>query len=405
MHKLRIALMVILPLFALGAGGLATRALILSYEKPEPQPVVIQPPLVRVIPATPTTLTLTVRAEGTVAPRTESQLIPEISGKVVEVSPSLAAGGFFDAGDVLLRVEKREYEIAVIRAMAAIEQAKLRLTTEEQEAEVARQEWETLGEGEPSPLLFREPQIAEVRSTLAAAEAALQLAEYDLERTVLRAPFAGRVRSKQVDLGQFVQRGTAVATLYAVDVAEVRLPIPNSELAYCNLPLAYRDGTETTPGPAVKLTSRFAGRDHVWRGRIVRTEGEIDPRTRMVVAIAQVQDPYARGRESNRPPLAVGMFVQAEIEGIRVRNVVSVPRVALRTDDSVYVVDSLDRLNFRTVDILRRERDTVLIRAGLKEGERICTSPLEAAVNGMAVRMVEASSIDGAPAPEVGAGA
>ena len=405
MHKLRIALMVILPLFALGAGGLATRALILSYEKPEPQPVVIQPPLVRMIPATPTTLTLTVRAEGTVAPRTESQLIPEISGKVVEVSPSLAAGGFFGAGDVLLRVEKREYEIAVIRAMAAIEQAKLRLTTEEQEAEVARQEWETLGEGEPSPLLFREPQIAEVRSTLAAAEAALQLAEYDLERTVLRAPFAGRVRSKQVDLGQFVQRGTAVATLYAVDVAEVRLPIPNSELAYCNLPLAYRDGTETTPGPAVKLTSRFAGRDHVWRGRIVRTEGEIDPRTRMVVAIAQVQDPYARGRESNRPPLAVGMFVQAEIEGIRVRNVVSVPRVALRTDDSVYVVDSLDRLNFRTVDILRRERDTVLIRAGLKEGERICTSPLEAAVNGMAVRMVEASSIDGAPAPEVGAGA
>lgn len=403
MQKLRIALMVILPLVTLGAGGLATRALILSYEKPEPQPVVVQPPLVRVISATPAALTLTVHAEGTVAPRTESQLVPEISGRIVEVSPSLAAGGFFNAGDVLLRIAPREYELAVIRATATIEQAKLRLTTEQQEAEVARQEWEALGEGEPSPLLFREPQIAEVRSTLAAAEAALQLAKYDLERTVLRAPFAGRVRSKQVDVGQFVQRGTAVATLYSVDVAEVRLPIPNSELAYCNLPLAYRDGTETTQGPAVKLTSRFAGRDHVWRGRIVRTEGEIDPRTRMVVAIAQVQDPYARGRGSSRPPLSVGMFVQAEIEGIRVRDIVSVPRVALRTDDTVYVVDSLDRLSFRKVDILRRERDNVLIRAGLEEGEHICVSPLEAAVNGMTVRIVEDS--DDSVASEVGAGA
>ena len=202
-----------------------------------------------------------------------------------------------------------------------------------------------------------------------------------------------------------MQRGTAVATLYSVDVAEVRLPIPNSELAFCNLPLAYRDGAATTQGPAVKLTARFAGRNHVWRGRIVRTEGEIDPRTRMVIAIARVQDPYARGRGSNRPPLAVGMFVQAEIEGIRVRDVVSVPRVALRTDDTVYVVDSLDRLNFRTVDILRRERDTVLIRAGLEEHERICISPLEAAVNGMTVRIVEDPDTDGTPASKVGASA
>ncbi len=405
MNKLRIALMAILPLFALGAGGWATRTLIRSYEKPEPRPVVIQPPLVRVIPATPMALTLTVRAEGTVAPRTESQLVPEVSGRVVEVSSSLAAGGFFDVGDVLLRIEKREYELAVTRARAAIGQAKLRLTTEEQESEVARQEWAAIGEGEPSPLLFREPQIAEVRSTLAAAEADRQQAEYDLERTVLRAPFAGRVRSKRVDVGQFVQRGTAVATLYSVDVAEVRLPIPNSELAFCNLPLAYRDGAATTQGPAVKLTARFAGRNHVWRGRIVRTEGEIDPRTRMVIAIARVQDPYARGRGSNRPPLAVGMFVQAEIEGIRVRDVVSVPRVALRTDDTVYVVDSLDRLNFRTVDILRRERDTVLIRAGLEEHERICISPLEVAVNGMTVRIVEDPDTDGTPASKVGASA
>ncbi len=389
MNRFRLALMAILPLSVIVLGAVIAKALIDSYEEPQPEPVVAQPPVVSVIPAEQVDLTLTVEAEGTVAPRTESQLVPEISGRVVEVSQSLAAGGFFGEGDVLLRIESRVYELGVTRAKAAIEQAKLRLTTERQEAEVARKEWAALGKGEPSPLLFREPQIVEVQSSLAAAQAALAQAEYDLERTVLRAPFAGRVRSKQVDLGQFVQRGVAIATLYSVDVAEVRLPIPNAELEYCNLPLAYRDGSSTGQGPAVKLTARFAGRDHSWQGRIVRTEGEIDPRTRMVNAIAQVQDPYARGRNSSRPPLAVGMFVKAEIRGIRVRNVIRLPRTALHEGDIVFVVDGGSRLRFRPVDVLRREREVVLIRGGIEESEQICVSPLEPAVNGMAVEVLE----------------
>jgi RND family efflux transporter MFP subunit len=384
--------MAILPLAVIALGAVVAKALIDSYEEPKPEPVVVQPPVVTVIPAERVDLTLTVEAEGTVAPRTESQLVPEISGRVVEVSPSLAAGGFFDEDDVLLRIEGRVYELGVTRAKAAIEQAKLRLTTERQESEVARKEWEAVGTGEPSPLLFREPQIVEVQSSLAAAQAALAQAEYDVERTVLRAPFAGRVRSKQVDVGQFVQRGATLATLYSVDVAEVRLPIPNAELEYCNLPLAYRDGSSTAQGPAVKLTARFAGRDHSWRGRIVRTEGEIDARTRMVNAIAQVQDPYARGRNSSRPPLAVGMFVKAEIQGIRVRNAIRLPRTALHEGDTVFVVDSGSRLRFRQVDVLRREREVVLIRGGIEEGERICVSPLEAAVNGMSVEVAAGSA-------------
>lgn len=389
MNKLRLAMMVVLPLAVIAVGAVVAKALIDSYEEPQPEPIVVQPPLVSVIPAERVDLTLTVEAEGTVAPRTESRLVPEISGRVVEVSPSLAAGGFFDEGDILLRIEPRVYELAVTRAKAAIEQARLRLVRERQEAEVARKEWEALGTGEPSPLLFREPQIVEVQSSLAAAEAALEQAEYDLQRTVLHAPFAGRVRSKQVDVGQFVQRGATLATLYSVDVAEVRLPIPNAELEFCDLPLAYRDSSSTTQGPAVKLTARFAGRDHSWEGRIVRTEGEIDPRTRMVNAIAQVLDPYAKGRDSRRPPLAVGMFVKAEIQGIRTRGVIRVPREALREGDVLYVVDSGSHLRFRAVDVLRRERDVVLIRSGIEEGDRICVSTLEAAVNGMVVEVAE----------------
>ncbi len=395
MHRLRLALRVLLPVFVLAVGGWTAKTLVESYEEPQRVDAVVQPPLVNVIQAERTSLRLTVQAEGTVAPRTESQLVPEVSGRVVKVSPSLAAGGFFDAGDVLLRIDPREYELAITRAKAAIEQAGLRLQTEQEESALARREWEALGTGEPSPLLFREPQIAELRSSLGALEASLEQAEYDLERTVLRAPFDGRVRSKQVDVGQFVQRGAVAATLYAVDVAEVRLPIPNAELEYCRLPLAYRDEESSAEGPAVSLTARFAGREHSWRGRIVRTEGEIDPRTRMVNAIAQVRDPYARGRDSDRPPLAVGMFVQAEIQGILVPGVIRAPRSALRDGDVVWVVDSGGRLRFRQVDVLRRERDSVLIRDGIREGERICVSPIGTAVDGMAVRATEAVAAEG----------
>ncbi len=396
MKRLRLAVMIILPILLLGVGGMATRALILSFETPEAPPREIQHPVVRVVPARLETMRLTVQAEGTVAPRTESQLVAEVSGRVVEVSPSLAAGGFFEAGDVLLKIERREYELAITRARAAIEQAKLRLTTERESATIARREWEELGKGEPSPLLFREPQIAEVQASLAAAEAGLRQAQYDLERTVILAPFAGRVRSKQVDVGQYVQRGMAVATLYSVDVAEVRLPIPNAELEFCSLPLAYRDGTASADGPAVRLTARFAGRDHVWQGRIVRTEGEIDASTRMVNAIAQVGDPYARGSSTGRPPLAVGMFVQAEIAGNVARDVVALPRTALRSDSTVFVIDSADRLRFREVDVLRRQRERVLVRAGLEDGERVCVSSLETAVNGMQVQVTDE--------PDTGAG-
>ena len=389
MQILRRILMVVLPLAVLGLGVFATVTMIEAREEPETKPVETPPLLVRAITVEPETISLKVRAEGTVAPRTESQLVPEVAGRVIEVSPSLAAGGFFEEGEALLKIEAREYDLAVIRANAAIAQAKLRLATERQEAEVARKEWRALGQGEPNPLVVREPQIAEALAALASAEAVLEQAKFDLERTVVRAPYVGRVRSKQVDVGQFVQRGASVATLYSVDFAEVKLPIPDAELEFVNLPLAYRGAAESARGPAVTLTARFAGREHKWRGRIVRTEGEIDPATRMVHAIAQVEDPYAPGRDARRPPLAVGMFVEAEIDGRRVSNIVRLPRTALRGDSRVLVVDSTNRLYYREVDIFRLDRDQALVRGGLEPGDRVCVSNIEAAVNGMKVRVGE----------------
>ena len=180
-----------------------------------------------------------------------------------------------------------------------------------------------------------------------------------------------------------------MARIYAVDRAEVRLPIPDHELAFLELPLTYRGESLEAPGPEVRLRASFAGGEYVWSGRVVRTEGEIDPQTRMVHAVAQVDDPYGRGEDPDRPPLAVGLFVEAEIEGRLVRDAFVVPGAALRDTNQVLVIDDEDRLRFREVEVLRADRRQVVIGAGLEAGERVCVSPLEAVTDGMRVRVLE----------------
>ena len=394
---IKLLLKILLPIAVVAIAGYAGLTMIQNRPLPETQTVEVPLPLVETIEVAYDNVRLRVSAQGTVAPRTEAEFVPEVFGRVMEISPSLVVGGFFEEGEILLRLDSREYEFAVTRSRSAIAQAELHLETERQEAAVALQEWELLGAAQPTPLAMREPQIAEAEASLASAEAALQQAEYDLERTILRAPFAGRVRSKRVDIGQFVQRGNSVATLYSVDAAEVRLPIPDSELQFVDLPLAYRGegGLESVNGPEVILRTQFAGQEHEWRGRIVRTEGEIDPRTRLVHVIARVEDPYGRSEDRLRPPLALGMFVEAEILGQPSGQVAILPRSVLRGADQVLVVDDTGVLRFHQVEIFRLERNRVLVRSGLSEGDHIVVSPLENAVNGMRVRVVEGSPVEG----------
>jgi multidrug efflux system membrane fusion protein len=384
---MKLMLRILIPLVVLAGAGYLTYVMIQS--RPAPPTRVVEPvvPLVETIDVSFGSVTLIVRAEGTVAPRSETELIPEVAGRVLEISPSLVVGGFFEEDDVLFRLDSRDYELAVTLAYAAIAQANLRLETERQEAAVAEREWALLDIGQPTPLALREPQIAEALASLASAEATLERAEFDLERTLVRAPYDGRVRAERIDIGQFVQRGNSVATLYAVDAAEVRLPIPDSELAFVDLPLGYRDGTEEVSRPRVTLRTQFAGASHEWIGWIDRTEGEIDPRTRMVHAIARVDDPYSRGSNPNRPPLAVGMFVEAEILGRTSGPVAALPRSVLRGAEQVLLVDSQNELVFRDVEVFRLERERVLIGGGIEAGDRIVVSPLESAVEGMKVRV------------------
>ena len=315
--------------------------------------------------------------------------MPEIAGRVTWVAPSFAEGGFFEADDVLVRIDPFDYEQALVSARSQLAQARLRLAEEEAEAEVAQREWNALGRGDPRELALRKPQLEDARASVAAAEAGVERATRDLQRAEIVAPYAGRVRTKNVDIGQYVRVGDALATVYAVDIAEIRLPLPDDELAYLDLPLSYR-GVERQVQPDVTLRATFAGETHVWNGRIVRTESEIDSVSRMVHAVAEVEDPYAPGPNPNRPPLAVGMYVEAEIGGRTARDVAVLPRQALRGREQVLVVTPEDRLSFRTVDVLRTSTESVILRAGLQAGELVVISPLDTPTDGMQVQLADA---------------
>ncbi len=379
-------LKIILPVVILVIGAVATVVMIKSRSPVETRPPQDFAPFVRVLAVEPTAHQFRVITNGTVQPRTETAVVPEVPGRVVWVAPSFAHGGFFEKGDVLIKLDPRDYELAVVTAKGTVAQARLRAELEEAQAEVAREEWEVLGGGKDSPLATRELQVQEAHAALAASEAALEKADRDLERTRIRAPFAGRVRQKMVDVGQYVSPGVAVPHIFAVDYVEVRLPIPDSDLAYLDLPVDYRGEQGRHTGPQVVLHADFAGRRHSWNGRIVRVEGEIDPVSRMVHAVAQVDDPYGRSDGADPMPLAIGLFVEAEIVGEVVENVYIIPRSALRGNGQVVVVDEDDHIRFRDVEVHRMGRETVVIAGGLNPGERVCVSTLTAMTDGMKVR-------------------
>lgn len=373
-----------LPVLILLIAAAGAAALVLSKPKPEKREPEAIVPLVRVHTVELTDHQLTVLSQGTVSPRTRSVLVPEVAGRVIEVSPAFAPGGFFEDGEWLLRIDPHDYRQALIVAQSMQAQARLRLLLVEAEAKLAREEWQALGRGEANPLTLFEPQLAEAKAALAAAAAGVEQALTNLQRTEVLAPYAGRVQTKQVDLGQVVAPGTPLATIYAIDVAEVRLPLPDAELAFVDLPLGYRGESGAGRGPRTTLRAEFAGGVHEWSGRIVRTEGMIDPVSRMIHTVVQVKDPYGRSKPG-RPPLAVGMFVKAEIVGKKVENVALIPRSSLRPDGRVLIVDAENRLRFRDIEILRALNETIIVKAGLADGDRICTTVLSAVIEGMKV--------------------
>lgn len=350
-------------------------------------------PEVGVMSAEPRTLRLSVHAHGTVVPRTESNLVSEVAGRVVAVSPAMVSGGFFSEGEVLVEIERTDHEVAVEQSQARLASARSMLSN----AEKALRRQEDLqtsqfaSESQYDDALNR---LAIARAELREAEALAVRSERDLERTRLLAPYDGRVRSERVDLGQFIARGESIAGLYAIDFAEVRLPVHDRDLAFLPFSLAKSGDVGGGDLPKVTLRAEFGGGMQSWEAHIVRTEGELDPRTRMVNLIARMESPYEPS--DGGQPLVVGLFVDAEILGREYEDVVVVPQAALHEGGLVHIVDDDDRLRMRAVDVLRVTDGMAYLKSGIRRDERISLSSLDAAVDGQQVRPLDSAQLQDA---------
>jgi RND family efflux transporter MFP subunit len=353
------------------------------------KPAIEKAVLVDTIEAEVVSLNFSVNSQGTVRPRTETTLVSEVSGKVVSVAPEFVAGGFFRQGEMLLQIDPSDYETNLKRAEAALASRKAKLADETARSEQALKDWKNMGkQGLPSDLGLRKPQMADAKANVSAAEADVEKARRDLERTQITVPYDGLVRQKAVDIGQYVSPGTRLGVTFAIDTAEVRLPLTNNDLAYLDLPSETEVKNENKPFPAVTLSAELAGGTSQWQARIIRTEGVVDETSRVIYAVAQVIDPYGVLGQSHQQELKIGTFVNAEIQGLRAENVVVVPRYVLRPDNTIPVANSENELEILPVEVLRAEAKKVYLSKGIKGGARVVTTTLDAPIPGtkLAVR-------------------
>jgi len=334
---------------------------------------------------------LVLQSYGTVKPRTQSELVPQVSGKIIRISPNFRNGGFFEADEVLIEIDQRDYRASVNNARASLIEAQQVLVQEQAQVEQAKEDWARLGNsGKPPTLVSREPQLKAAQAKVLAAEALLDTALANLERTRIVAPYAGRMLEKKVDVGQVVSANTSLANIYAIDTIEVRLPLKNRDLAYIELPETLRVAdAEQQVLPAVQLLSEL-GKTERWLGQVVRTESAIDAASQQLYVIAQINDPYGETAR-DRQPLKIGQYVSAEISGRLLTEALVIPNNAIYQSSYVYLVEQ-GLLRRREITIAWQNDDEALIKKGLKAGEQLVITPLGQVASGTLVKIIDGSS-------------
>ncbi len=386
---------ILLPILIVGACTWGAYYFISTKPKPHkfnPPPAITKVEATRIEPQN---FQIFLETRGTVRPRTSTTLIPEISGRIVKVSPNFREGAFFKKDEVLITIDRLDYETAKIIALSSAAQAKSALREEEVRGQQARDNWKRLGKGgEPSEMVLRKPQLAEAEARLAAALAEVKRAERNLERTEIRAPYEGRILEQLVDVGQFVSPGTQLGRAFATDIMEVRLPLTSKQLEFIDLP-------KTTPGdvhtaeksePEALIKGSVGRTTTEWAGRIVRADSAIDEASRQLFVVAEVHDPYRRHQstaEGDDSSLKIGMFVHALVKGDKLENVFVLPRGAVRIGGDVILIGKDNRIQRRQVTPIWSDRDSVIVSAdgenGLKEGDVLCLTPLAYPTNGALV--------------------
>lgn len=361
------------------------------FFKPEPEgkTTEILPRTIRSVEATTIDMKLFVESQGTVDAKQVIDVIPQVAGEVMFVSPKFVAGGRFKKGEVILEIDKRDYDLAVVTAEASIAERNQRVMQEEAEADLAKTEWAELGQGEASDLTLRKPQREGALAALKSAEASLKKAMLDLERTVIRAPFEGILTEKNVDLGQFLNRGAKIGRYFSTETLEVRLPLTNRDIAQFDL-AGLQSGARQYD---VVLKGQFANKESVWDGRVVRTEGIIDVNSRILYVVAELKGDELYSNLDGTP-ITIGQFVSAEIEGRSFKNVIKLPRESLRQGNQVLVVDNESKLRTRMVEVLETNDEYIVISSGVEDGDIVNTSQLGISVDGLLVETTTAPSQD-----------
>ncbi|WP_189379176.1 efflux RND transporter periplasmic adaptor subunit [Thalassotalea profundi] len=365
---------IIVPIAILLVGVLLFMLFSGMKKPPEEKEKIDKTPIVAVEPITLAPMTLEVDSYGIVSPKYETELVAQVSGQIVELSPTFERGGFVSKGQLLARIDPSDYEAALIDAQANLASAKASLETERAQGKVAEQEWKEITDTSPTELSLRKPQLAQEIARVKAAQASVLRAQRNMERTEIRAPYDAMIESRNIGLGSFVGTGSNIGKLLGTAIAEVRLPVADGELEFLE-----NQGKDAS----VVLIGDFAGKEKQWQAKVIRSEGVVDAKSRMSYFVAQVKDPYGLLDKSNQEtPLRFGAYVNAKIKGLQLASATTVPRY-LVVKDKIAILDSDSKLHFSAIDIVRQIGRNVIVSSGLNNGDQIIVSALDYPVDGM----------------------
>ena len=390
----------------IGAIGVAQVMIMLRPEPPRrpPEP---ESPIVFVETVVAGSGPILVFGSGTVRPRWEIDVAAEVGGKIVAVSANLQSGGHVSAGEVLVRIDPADYENRVRQAEADVATQRVALLQAEEEAQIARTEYEQFraresrrgnGAAPPSPLVLREPQLQAARAALERAEAQLRDAELVLSRTEVTSPFDGRVRNEVADLGRIVAPGQSLGQIYASDAVEVVVPVSDDDAALIPNLWSLQAGDDDRSIPAT-VTIEYGARRFFWEGYVDRAEAALDEQSRTIDVVVRVPDPFDEGQAVEEdsetgaaPPLLVGQFAQVAIDGLELAEYFILPRQALRPGDEVWAIAVDGRAQIVDVDVLQETDEQLYVIGDFSDGQLVIVAGITVATNGMEVRVNNAGS-------------
>ncbi len=323
---------------------------------------------------------ITIHGFGTVQPGSKGSVVSQIQGVITELGHNIQAGSFFNKGDLLFKIDDRDYLAALKITEASLIEARARFVEEEARSDQALRNWQRLGDGaEANDLVLRKPYLATARAVVLGAEAKKEQAQLALERTHLMAPYAGRVLKKNVDIGQFVGVGSILAEIYATHNFEVRIPLSQRQQELLDLP-EQSATTSLQQGTAVAISSGQGATEKKWQGHLLRTEAILDPRNQQLFVVVRLHKDSDTPKNSNQLP-EIGQFVRVAIQGKIFKEVFLIPSHALYTNNEVIILHD-GKLARRQVSVINRGKEYAVVDSGLVPGEQLVTTPLGGVTTG-----------------------